>query len=406
MDRKHERLVARAIVAVANCLVIGLLLKPAVATGAGAGASAGYADKSLGIEGFAQMRWQLDDKGSGDTQNYFRLRRLRLRATGDWNQYFRVRLQLALQELAKDDVAGEILEDAFIRIRKSDALEIHFGQYKLPISREELRSASDQFVVDRSPIVNDNFKRSLWISRDIGVMLAGNLYDHDVPFEYYAGVWNGEGRNRPADFKDLNDTKLFGGRAEYAPVAGVKLAGSFLANPIRSGAGEYTFSDSFDIPDDRNYSEMATIWSADGNFTQPWSSGRLVVEGEILNGTNTREFAGAMAAALADTTDPALPKPSDEGFIQRGMQVAALALFRTEGTLTGWEIGSRLGHFDPDIDGDDDSTTEVAVALGLHFLPEPDVNKDRLQFEVTNLSYAAPGRDSDWSYKVQWQVRY
>jgi hypothetical protein len=411
LDRKHGRLFTGGILAVAAGIVVGIVavvLQPATAAGAPAGATAGSADKSLVIEGFAQMRWQLDHNGTTDgNQNYFRLRRLRLRATGDWNEYFRVRLQLALQELAKENVAAEILEDAFIRIRKSDALELHFGQYKLPISREELRSSSDQFVVDRSPIVNDNFKRSLWISRDVGLMVAGNFYEHDLPFEYYAGVWNGEGRNRPLDFKDENDAKLFGGRAEYAPVAGLKLAGSFLGNPIQAGGGEYTFaSSSFSIPDSLDYSELATIWGADGNFTQPWSSGRFMLEGEILNGTNTRVFAGAVAAALADTTGPALPKPSDEGFIQRGMQLSALALFRTEGVLTGWEIGSRLAHFDPNVDGDDNETTEVAVALGLHFLPEPDINKDRLQFEFTNLSYSAAGRDSDWSIKGQWQVRY
>jgi hypothetical protein len=399
-----------AVVVAAACILAGLLR--AVPARAGAGASAGYADKSLAIEGFAQMRWQLDHKGAtgsapADDQNTFRLRRLRFRATGDWSRYFRVRLQLALQELAKDDVAGEILEDAFIRFKKSEALELHFGQYKLPISREELRSSSDQLVVDRSPIVNDNFKKSLWISRDVGLMLAGNLYERDVPFEYYAGVWNGEGRNNPADFKDPNDSKLLGGRAEVAPVPGVKLAGAFLANPILSGAGKYTFGDaSFAIPEARDYSEMATVWSVDGNFTRPWKTGRLVVEAELLRGTNTRTFARAMAAALADTSGPSLPRPGDEGFTQLGMQVAALALFRTGGALTGWEIGSRLAQFDPNTDGEDDKTTEVAVALGIHLLEEPDINKDRLQLELTRLTYANPAREADWSLKAQWQVRY
>ena len=153
MERTYGRRLGRGLAAcaavfAAACLAAGLVasLLPAPARAA-AGATAGYADKSLGIEGFAQMRWQLDHKGAkgtaaADNQNYFRLRRLRLRATGDWNRYFRVRLQLALQELAKDEVSGEILEDAFIRIKKSEAIEIDFGQYKLPISREELRTGT------------------------------------------------------------------------------------------------------------------------------------------------------------------------------------------------------------------------------------------------------------------------
>lgn len=382
----------------------------APAQGAGVGAAAGYADKSLAIEGFAQMRWQLDHRAETgaaveDTENYFRLRRLRLRATGDWNRYFRVRIQLALQELAKSNVAAQVLEDGFIRIKRSDAVEFHFGQYKMPISREELRSSAEQLVVDRGPIVNDNFLRSQWISRDIGLMFAGNLYGHDVPFEYFAGVWNGEGRNRPADFRDPNDAKIFGGRAEYSIVPGLEVAGALLANPILSGGGRYTFGDSsFSIPDSVDYNEMATVWNVDGNFTHSWERRRLIVEGEVLQGTNTRVFADQVQDSVR--TGGSLAAPGDEGFTQRGMQVSSQILFRTAAVLTGWEVGLRVAQFDPNVDADDNATNEVAVALGLHFLDEPEINKDRLQLEYTNLSYQQSNRDDDWSLKAQWQVRY
>ncbi len=381
--------------------------------GAGAGATAGYADKSLGIEGFAQMRWQWDHRGAigtttDENDNFFRLRRLRLRATADWNKYFRVRLQLALQELAKGNVSGQVLEDAFVRIKRSDAIEFNFGQYKMPISREELRSSSEQLVIDRSPIVNDNFARSQWISRDIGLMFNGNLYGHDVPIEYFFGAWNGEGRNRPADFRDPNDAKIFGGRVEYSFLPGFKIAASALGDPILGGGGKYTFGDSsFTIPSSRDYSEMAKVWNVDGNFTRTTPGKRLVIEGEILQGTNTRVFTNAMAAALRDTLSPALPKPSDEGFTQRGMQVSGQLLFHTTAApLTGWEIGTRMGQFDPNTGSDDNAITEIAVALGLHFLDDPEINKDRLQFEYTNLNYELGTRDNDWSFKAQWQVRY
>jgi hypothetical protein len=330
---------------------------------------------------------------------------LRLRATGDWNKHFRVRLQLALQELAKSNVGSQVLEDGFIRIKRSDAIEFHFGQYKMPISREELRSSAEQLVVDRGPLVNDNFLRSQWISRDIGLMFGGNLYGHDVPLEYFAGVWNGEGRNRPTDFRDPNDAKIFGGRAEYSIIPGLEIAAGLLANPILSGGGRYTFGDSsFTIPDDADYSEMATVWNADGNFTRSFGSKRLVVEGEVLQGTNTRIFANAMAAALRNAT--ALPSPADDGFTQRGMQVTGQLLFRTDGPLTGWEVGSRVAQFDPDVDSGDNATTEIATAFGLHFLDDPEVNKDRLQFEFTSLNYESESRDNDWTFKAQWQVRY
>jgi hypothetical protein len=384
-----------------------------------ASGTAGNADKALTIEGFAQVRWQYDHTGArGETpandQNYFRLRRLRLRMTADWNQYYRVRLQLALQEFARllqaqppSETAGPVLEDAYFQYKRAESFALLFGQYKLPISREELRSSSDQLVVDRSPLVNTNFARSLWISRDLGVMYQGNFYDSDIPLEVYAGVWNGEGRNAPLDFKDGNDAKLFGGRAEYAVLPGVEIAGSYLANPVLAGGGLYSFgSSSFAIPEGRSYSEFLTCWGLDGNFTRQFTGGRLLVEGEILNGTNTRTFARAMSDALADTTGPALPLPGDEGFTQRGMQIAGNILFPRDGWLKGWEVGARLADFDPDVDRDDNSDTELAVALGLHLLSDPEQNKDRLQFEYTNITHEREDQDTDWSFKAQWQVRY
>ncbi len=406
------------------CLAAAAGLALALGTGstaaaAPAGATAGNADKSLTIDGFAQVRWQYDHIGArGETPasdlNYFRLRRLRLRATADWNQYYRVRLQLALQEFARllqaqpaSELAGPVLEDAYFQYKRAESFGLLFGQYKLPISREELRSSSDQLVVDRSPIVNGNFTRSLWISRDLGIMYQGNFYESDIPLEIYAGVWNGDGRNAPLDFRDLNDAKLFGGRAEYAVLPGVELAGSYLANPVLAGGGLYSFgSSSFAIPEERDYSEMLTCWGLDGNFTRQLTAGRVIVEGEILNGTNTRAFAKAMSDALADTTGPALPAPGDQGFTQRGMQIAGNVLFRSEGWLKGWDVGARLANYDPDVDKDENSDTELAMALGLHFLEDPDQNKDRLQFEFTNITHEREGYDSDWSMKAQWQVRY
>jgi hypothetical protein len=380
---------------------------------AGANAAAGNVDKGLTIEGLAQVRWETDHLAArpsvpANNLNYFQLRRLQFQVTGDWNQYFRVRLKLALQELVREMNNNQVIEDAYVRFHKSDAVELQLGQYKMPISREELRSDADQLVIDRSPIVNGNFRRSQLISRDIGLQFGGNLYEHEVPLEYYVGMWNGEGRNSPFDYVDKNDSKLFGGRMEYAILPGVEVGGSVLFDPILSGAGVYTFgTGTFLIPESVDYSEMAGIWNVDGNFTHPFSNGRLIIEGEILNGTNTVRFAGAMATALADTTGTAvLPDPGDDAYIHRGMQIAGNYLLRKAGFFTGWELGARLAHYDPNLDADDDTTFETAVALGFHLLPDPTFNNDRLMFEYTNLSHANPGLDDDWTIKAQWQLRY
>ncbi len=404
---------AKAAVAIAACAALSGVAVPVAL--AGAEATAGYADKKLGIEGFAQVRWQYDHIGERGQigsfdQNYFRLRRLRLRVTGDWNEHFRVRVQLALQEFARlfADVlpgeGGQVLEDAYMQYTQSDAFAILLGQFKMPISREELRSSSDQLVVDRSPVVNSNFSRSLWIARDVGVMVQGNFYGHDIPLEYYAGVWNGEGKNNPFDFRDLNDGKVFGGRAEYAILPGVEIAGSYLANPILSG-GIYSYGASrFVLPEEAGYTEWTSVWGADGNFTRQFTTSRLIVEGEVLQGTNTRVFARDVGNALADGSS--LPTPGDAGYTQRGMQVSGNMLWRREGALKGWEIGGRLADYDPDVDADQNSQTELAVAVGFHILGDPELNKDRLQLEFTNIFNERENTADDWSVKAQWQIRY
>lgn len=371
---------------------------------------AGSATSDLAVEGFAQFRFEADHSGSKEaTQTYFRLRRLRLRVTGDWLQHFRVRVQLALQEFAKDNAGGEVLEDAYIQFNPdasgiSERFQLLLGQQKLPMMREELRSASAQLVVDRGT-VNSYFKnQGGWVSYDMGVLLDGNLYDMDVPFGYQIGVFNGEGRNRPKDFMDPNTGKLFAARATVSPLVGLELGGSVAARNLAGDDvyGKYTIGKgSANLPGD--YSEMATAFGAELGFVRPLGrSDRLTVEAEMLQGTNMETFLKAASA------DPSV-KPSDKGYTMRGFQVTPHLFHQLsgEGLVKGLEIGARFGQMDPDVDGSDNAINEVTVTCGAHVgLMGSTPNLSRLQVEVTSLSYEDASMDSDWQAKAQWQVQY
>ena len=376
---------------------------------------AGYANKSLAIQGFAQFRFEMDHSGSKEAaQTYFRLRRFRFRATGDWLTYFRVRVQLALQEFAKSDVAGEVLEDAYIRFNPdpsglSERFRLIMGQQKIPMMREELRSSSDQFVVDRG-MVNSAFKKKGgWVAYDLGVLLDGNLYDLDVPLGYQVGVFNGEGRNTPKDFKDPNTGKLFAARVTVSPVVGLELAGSV---GIRNIAGDKAYSTytigkgATDLPED--YSEMAMALGGELGWVYPINpNNRLNLEVDALQGTNMEVFLTAADAAVTNVI--AVPKPSDDGFTMRGFQVSPHFFHRLpgKGLIKAVEVGARFAQFDPNIDADDDGETELALSAGLHIgLLGSKPNLSRLQAELTSISYEASGADSDWQFRVQWQVRY
>jgi hypothetical protein len=375
----------------------------------------GYANKGLTVQGFAQFRFEMDHSGSKEaTQTYFRLRRFRFRATGDWMTYFRVRVQLALQEFAKSDVAGEVLEDAYIRFNAdpsglSERFRLIMGQQKIPMMREELRSSSDQFVVDRG-MVNSAFKKKGgWVAYDLGVLLNGNLYDLDIPLGYQVGVFNGEGRNTPKDFKDPNTGKLFAARVTVSPVVGLELAGSL---GIRNITGDKAYSTytigkgTADLPKD--YSEMAMALGGELGWVYPINPGnRLNLEAELLQGANMEAFLKAADAAVTNAT--AIPKPSDEGLTMRGVQVSPHFFHRLsgKGLVKAVEVGARFAQFDPNIDADNDAQTELAVAGGLHIgLLGSKPNLSRLQAELTSIRYEASGKDPDWQFKVQWQVRY
>ncbi|MFH1006327.1 MAG: porin [Candidatus Latescibacterota bacterium] len=376
---------------------------------------AGYANKSLAIQGFAQFRYEQDRSGSEEgTEAYFQLRRFRFRATADGMTHFRVRVQLALQEFANSAGTGDLLEEAYVRFDPdpsgvSSRFRLIMGQQKIPVMREELRSSSEQLVVDRG-IVNSAFKKKGgWVSYDLGVLLDGSLSDLDIPLEYQVGVFNGEGRNASDDFVDPNTGKLFAARARLSPVKGLELGGSVALRNLVGDKAHATYTvgkGSADLPEE--YSEAAMALGGDLGWAYSVNSNnRLTVEAEVLQGTNMEAF--LKAAKTATGSSWAIAKPSDEGFTMRGFQISPHFFHRLsgKGLVKAVEVGARIAHFDPDIAAVDDGQTELALAVGLHIaILDGTPNQSRLQVEFTRIRYEESGKDPDAQFKVQWQVRY
>ncbi len=70
-----------------------------------------------------------------------------------------------------------------------------FGQYKVPFGRQQMTSSGNQQFVDRS-LVSDEYLRG----RDIGVSVQGAVWNNKI--EYRAGMFNGNGLNRPSNDND------------------------------------------------------------------------------------------------------------------------------------------------------------------------------------------------------------
>lgn len=131
------------------------------------------------IGGYAQ----LDFRGyqSGDhPPNTFLVRRARISLEGKLERYFDYRIE---GDFA--DTANTALRDFYVNIHRIDEFQLRFGQFRVPISQEEMRSDNLQDFVERSLVNN------LVPSRSPGVGASGVL--NKGVFEYQIGAFNGKG---------------------------------------------------------------------------------------------------------------------------------------------------------------------------------------------------------------------
>jgi phosphate-selective porin OprO and OprP len=126
---------------------------------------------------------QLDFRGyqSGNhPPNTFLVRRARLALEGKVQRYFDYKIE---GDFA--DTTSTLLRDFYLRIHRTDELQLSFGQFRVPISQEEIRSDAFQDFVERSMVNN------LVPSRSPGVMASGVI--NKGVFEYQIGSFNGKG---------------------------------------------------------------------------------------------------------------------------------------------------------------------------------------------------------------------
>ncbi|HSB08040.1 MAG TPA: porin [Blastocatellia bacterium] len=125
---------------------------------------------------------QLDFRGYGSGNhpaNTFLLRRARIALEGKLDRYFDFRIE--------GDFADPVtpLRDLYVNVHRIDEFQVRFGQFRVPISQEEMRSDNLQDFVERSLVNN------LVPSRSPGIGASG-VIDSGV-FEYQVGAWNGKG---------------------------------------------------------------------------------------------------------------------------------------------------------------------------------------------------------------------
>lgn len=150
-------------------------------------------DFSMTIGGREQVRFSYisadgNTSAGQDDRASFDIRRARLYLKGN---AIEKQLTYYLQiDFATD--SGKLLRDAWLNYEFDRALQLRAGQMKRPFSRQNWTSAGDLQIVDRSSTV-ERF-RSVAGDRDVGV-LAWGTFEDDNMFEWYAGLYNGDGLN-------------------------------------------------------------------------------------------------------------------------------------------------------------------------------------------------------------------
>jgi phosphate-selective porin OprO and OprP len=180
------------------------------------------AARQVQITGYNQIRYQtLFEKGKKDG---FDIRRARLDIKGAVTPYFAFRLQTEFVDKPK-------IIDASADIRLADFFTITAGQFKIPLSMENLTSSNKLEMIDRSQVVEALVARGKDVignqnGRDIGVQISGSflkIKGQNIA-EYRFGVFNGSGIN-VAD--TANEAKDLAGRLLLTPLKGLSFGASY-----------------------------------------------------------------------------------------------------------------------------------------------------------------------------------
>ncbi|EOR96069.1 hypothetical protein ADIARSV_0713 [Arcticibacter svalbardensis MN12-7] len=170
--------------------------------------------RSFQLTGLLQLRYtaSLTDSVNVNNANYsgdgvtnsFALKRVRLMARANINDHFDANILLNLADFSGNP-QNKVLENAFIRYHFNKHLNLQMGQFRPFFGPEDLFSADIIKSLDYS---NQYylFGNSGWQSFQTGLAAYGDILSKGaMPLRYYAGIYNGNGRNKAVDSDNGKD---------------------------------------------------------------------------------------------------------------------------------------------------------------------------------------------------------
>src|SRR5213593_4894068 len=188
----------------------------------------------LVLGGFVQMNFEDGDVSAfegrfGETalKDRFRLRRARINLTGDFAEQFDFKMEGDFENsdgLNNNRTAFEAT-DIFINWHQYPWAQIKMGQWKAPFGLEQLTPDTTLYTIERTLPTG-----AITPERQIGIQLWGKPFATMWPGQadlltYYAGIFNGNGRNTT---NNDNNNFMYVGRLESTLFKDVFGKGSFL----------------------------------------------------------------------------------------------------------------------------------------------------------------------------------
>ena len=312
------------------------------------------------------------------TYNGFRIRRGRLQVDAQITPFVKAKLQVE----ARDN--SPRLKDAEATLKLFKNYYFRFGQFKVPVWREEIRSSGDLLLVERS-FTSAFLILNLLSARQIGVELGGDL-SQQLSFAFNYSNGSGEGNSeieiatflRDEDIVELrltqNNGKMYSGRLDYDINDKVKLG--------LSGAINYVGND---IDTLSNKGEN-TLIAPDFGIYLP--SG-LDVEGGVAYGSISKSFIDEVENQnylVADITG-------------RWKRLFKKSLDNWAG-LSGYEIAAGYSYLEID---SEEFNQRNAYRFGpaIYF-----AKKTRFQVNAEIVEPAEKGEDVFWRIRSQFTVNF
>ena len=337
---------------------------------------------SLRFRGWVQVRYTYSDFDSGrdkSDESSFSTPQVRVDFLGhvyDPNLTYRI-----FADFDDDSDDGKTaLQDAWVQwFNPNHHYGIRAGQYIVPYGRQQMTPAADLQLMDRA-------ESSVFFTpfRDVGVMFFGDAAEGK--FQYWAGVYNGEGE----DLENNDNDHLWAARIQANPFGPYglyegdvnysdELALSFGANYAYLGLGDDDSEEIFGTATDGDQHRFA--------FDAAMRLMGLSLTGEYYTMRSDDDGGGSADLRTVD----------DHGyFVQSGYFLLPNQL----------EVAARYSWRNSDNDnlGADDDTEEIGLGLNYYF----NKHNHKLQLDWRRLDFDAQSGDdlTDHFVRLQWQLRW